>query len=177
MAAPHDKQEGPDQPHDGIDRSIDRDELRAIAARIRTDAWELAERWSVVSAQSTPATVPRAGEQLTRFGEIPAFLAALAHYLERLGDGETDVLDGSSWTNEVSEGGGELPVDYAPPVTDADLRAAAIEHARSRAAAGFHFRLRNGKQRFSSTVMAGYRTGNWNTCVTLRRAAGNPPMS
>ena len=94
---------------------IDRAELQAIAARIRSDTWELSERWSVVSAQSTPASTPRAGEQLERFGEIPAFLAALAHHLERIADGDPDLGAGP----------------------DDGLRAAAVEHARSRASAGY----------------------------------------
>lgn len=100
-------------------------ELRRIAGQIRSDAWELAERWSVVTAASLPASTPRAGEQLTRFGEIPAFLASLAHHLELLSDGASPVAREPS-----SIGGLSMPADD-------DLRAAALEHARSRAAAGY----------------------------------------
>jgi diguanylate cyclase (GGDEF)-like protein len=122
------------QAGDHSEHGIDRAELRAIAGRIRTDAWELAERWSVVSAQSAPPSTPRAGEQLTRFGEIPAFLAALAHHLERIGDGDpalATVADNGteSETSDISR--------FALPLTDDGLRAAAIEHAKSRAAAGY----------------------------------------
>jgi diguanylate cyclase (GGDEF)-like protein len=110
---------------------IDGDELREIATRIRTDAWELAERWSVVAAEAAPASTPRGGEQLARFGEIPAFLAALAHHLERIGDGDPQLLNVAA---QLADG---PDADYALPLTDDGLRAAAIEHARSRAAAGY----------------------------------------
>jgi diguanylate cyclase (GGDEF)-like protein len=109
----------------------DRRELRSIASRIRSDAWELAERWSIVAAEAAPASVPRAGEQLTRFGEIPAFLAALAHHLDLLADGDAMTL------GAVSAHSGNAESEFAMPITDDGLRAAAIEHARSRAAAGY----------------------------------------
>ena len=121
MASPHDNATG-----------LDPDELREIAKRIRSDAWELAERWSVVAAESAPASAPRAGEQLSRFGEIPAFLAALAHHLDRIGDGDPQLRAATA-----AHGNGDIEVDYALPLTDDGLRAAAIEHARTRAAAGY----------------------------------------
>jgi diguanylate cyclase (GGDEF)-like protein len=104
--------------------NLDPGELRRIAGRIRSDAWELAERWSVVAAEQAPPSTPRAGEQLTRFGEIPAFLAALARHLERIADGETQL---QALTEQ----------DFSMPMSDDDLRAAAIDHARTRAAAGY----------------------------------------
>lgn len=110
----------------------DRAELRSIATRLRTDAWELAERWSVVAAESASATSPRGGEQLTRFGEIPAFLAALAHHLERLADGDPELIGTAG-----SRHPGDDPAPFALPATDDGLRAAAIDHARSRASAGY----------------------------------------
>jgi diguanylate cyclase (GGDEF)-like protein len=115
--------------------AFDRDELRSIAGRIRSEAWELAERWSVVAAQSAPASAPRAGEQLTRFGEIPAFLAALAHHLERIGDGDPTLTAMAAAPSDA----GELDTAsaFVLPVSDDGLRAAAIEHARTRAAAGY----------------------------------------
>lgn len=109
--------------------SADHAELRAIATRIRSDAWELAERWSVVAAENAPASIPRAGEQLTRFGEIPAFLAALARHLERLAEGDPQL---GAVANNPGTGS-----DFALPATDDGLRAAAIDHARSRASAGY----------------------------------------
>ncbi len=119
-------------PSDDNPARIDADELRAIATRIRTDAWELAERWSRVSAQTTPpGAAVRGGEQFARFGEIPAFLAALAHHLERIGDGDPQLL---AVAGTLAEGSN---AEHALPVTDDGLRAAAIEHARSRAAAGY----------------------------------------
>ncbi|MCW2928781.1 MAG: sensor histidine kinase response receiver diguanylate cyclase [Thermoleophilia bacterium] len=105
-------------------------ELRGIASRIRSDAWELAERWSVVAAEHAPASTPRGGEQLTRFGEIPAFLAALAHHLERIADGDPHVI--ASDSDERRDGSG-LPL----PASDDGLRAAAIDHAKARASAGY----------------------------------------
>jgi diguanylate cyclase (GGDEF)-like protein len=117
-----------DDHHPDHDATIDRQELRSIATRIRTDAWELAERWSEVAAETAPASAPRAGEQLTRFGEIPAFLAALAHHLERIGDGDPDLAAVASRTDDGR---------FSLPITDDGLRAAAIEHARTRAAAGY----------------------------------------
>jgi diguanylate cyclase (GGDEF)-like protein len=117
--------------HDDLSAApTDRRELRSIATRIRSDAWELAERWSVVAAEAAPASVPRAGEQLTRFGEIPAFLAALAHHLDRLADGDPSL-------GAVTATSSEHHPDFSMPLTDDGLRAAAIEHARSRAAAGY----------------------------------------
>ena len=38
-------------------------------------------------------------------------------------------------------------------------------------------RLRNGKPRFSATVMVSYTTGNWNTWAMLRRSVGTRVMS
>ncbi len=113
------------------EEGIDRRELSEIAGRIRSEAWELAERWSVVAAEAAPASTPRAGEQLTRFGEIPAFLAALAHHLDRLAAGDPTL--GAAITAQATEG----HPDYAMPLSDDGLRAAAIEHAKSRAAAGY----------------------------------------
>lgn len=118
-----DQAEHTDGPRDGA-------ELRAIATRIRSDAWELAERWSIVAAEAAPASVPRAGEQLTRFGEIPAFLAALAHHLDRIAAGDPELSGVAARSDQGHP-------DFALPVTDDGLRAAAIEHARSRAAAGY----------------------------------------
>lgn len=115
------------------DRGIERSELHKIADRIRTDTWELSERWSIVAAESAPVpgSSARGGEQLTRFGEIPAFLAALAHHLERIGDGDPQLV---SATAQLEHGPNAT---YPAPVTDDGLRAAAIEHAKSRAAAGY----------------------------------------
>ena len=107
----------------------DAEELRAIASRLRTDTWELAERWSVVAAEANPATTPRAGEQLARFGEIPAFLAALARHLERLADGDPE-LDAVAGPSSFDAAGAE---GFALPVTDDGLRAAAIDRRRPRA--------------------------------------------
>lgn len=101
-----------DTPH------MDRAELRKIAERLRTDTWELAERWSETAAEAAPPTTIRAGDSLVRFGEIPAFLAALAHFLDTMADRDD----------------GELPV------SDESLRAAASEHARLRAQAGYNQR-------------------------------------
>ncbi len=96
------------------------DELRDIAARLRTDTWELSERWSRVAAETSPLPERlRGGDSLSRFGEIPSFLAALAHFLERTADTDTT---------------GDITLD------DASLRAAATEHARLRAAAGYNQR-------------------------------------
>jgi diguanylate cyclase (GGDEF)-like protein len=107
----------------------EREELRSIAQNIRSDTWELAERWSTLSARTAPAHTPRGGDRLTRFGEIPAFLAALAHHLERLADGDpalTETIDAA----DIAE---QLP----PPGSSDGLRAAAIDHARARASAGY----------------------------------------
>lgn len=92
-----------------------RTELRAIAARLRADTWVLAERWSELSAQNAPADRLRGGESLIRFGEIPSFLASLAHHLEDLADSDELIEDGR----------------------DEALRRAAAEHARARAEVGY----------------------------------------
>ena len=116
------------EPHRNMDEQ-DRAELHAIAGKIRTDTWELAERWSVLSARSASPSTIRGGEQLSRFGEIPAFLAALAHHLDRLADGDPML----SATIAAADAAEQLP----PPGSDDGLRAAAIEHAKSRASAGY----------------------------------------
>ncbi|MBC7460535.1 MAG: diguanylate cyclase [Thermoleophilia bacterium] len=112
-------------------QDVSHDELRTIATRIRSNAWELAERWSEVAAHSAPANTPRGGDQLSRFGEIPAFLAALAHHLDRIAD-DDPTLTGSM--RAVASNDRTAPQN---PDSDDGLRAAAIEHAKSRASAGY----------------------------------------
>ena len=46
-------------PEHQLPQDVSHDELRNIATRIRSNAWELAERWSEVAAQSAPANTPR----------------------------------------------------------------------------------------------------------------------
>lgn len=93
-------------------------QLLAIAQLLRRDTWEIVSRWS--AATGTPAAHEDAPPDalLEHFGEIPAFLAALAHALERIAGG-SPLLEA-----------GQLPADQS-------LRDAAAAHARRRAAAGY----------------------------------------
>lgn len=95
--------------------SLQQGELKAMARSIRADTWKLSERWSDLTSETSSAGLISSDKQLIRFGEIPAFLAALAHHLEQADD-----------TNQSTS-----------TFIDDNLRAAAIEHARARAAAGY----------------------------------------
>jgi diguanylate cyclase (GGDEF)-like protein len=82
-----------------------------------SDADELAERWSAAAALSASPAVLRGGEIWARFGEIPAFLATLAHQLEAVAQSSDGAL--------------------ADTMGDEQLRSAATELARKRAEAGY----------------------------------------
>lgn len=133
--------DGDDTPTETVPPDGRGDELRAIAQRLRTDTWELAERWSVASAEANPGTTLRGGDQLARFGEIPAFLAALARHLERIADGDPE-LSATAWLAPWrAPGTDSSPAGIHHDLrSDDGLRAAAIDHARTRADAGYRQR-------------------------------------
>ena len=91
------------------------EELADIGAWIRDNAWQLAKEWSQVADQRFP-TRAQVHDPFLRFGEIPAFLAAVAHAIERAGMPNA------------------IPQDA---YQDPELREAAALHARHRTAAGF----------------------------------------
>jgi diguanylate cyclase (GGDEF)-like protein len=89
-------------------------ELVRAAAWIRNHAWSLADVWTETTRHHlrSPAVLP---DKLAQFGEVPAFLGALAHAIER--GMHRDAPDSAC--------------------SDEDLRRAAAVHARQRQAAGF----------------------------------------
>ena len=104
-------------------------ELQRIAKRLRSDAWTIAERWSLATEQIAPAASLRAnGDAVAPFGEVPAFLAALAH-----------ALDGAPAPLAAAAAAHGLSSDDAAAFDNRDsaVRAAASDHARQRADVGY----------------------------------------
>ena len=91
-------------------------QLHHVARWIREHAWYLSAQWSEATRTQLPDDT-RISEPFLRFGEIPAFIAALAHAIDRLAAGRS--------------------VDV---YRDPDLQSAATQHARHRIAAGFERR-------------------------------------
>jgi diguanylate cyclase (GGDEF)-like protein len=90
-------------------------ELAHLAGVLRSDAWEISRDWSDSCGVERPHLVVQHGDDdLNRFGEIPAFVAALAHELE-------------AWS-----GGKEGPVRPSD-----ELRLAAAAHAHLRVQQGY----------------------------------------
>lgn len=88
-------------------------QLHRVARWIREHAWYLSAQWSDATHRHMPEGA-HITEPFLRFGEIPAFIAALAHAIDRIASGRlVDVY------------------------RDEDLRSAATHHARHRLAAGY----------------------------------------